>query len=173
MILFLNTLMFLLWMFCSSFSSISAVEACMPSTSKVGPRPAGAQDRPLRPHGFWRHCGGPSLKGEGGAEGGTEGRGEGEEGWDQPHHPGKQRLHQHTQQPQRVDPSRLHQRHQGTTSAVHCILLVVFLPSPLLSLHPHPTFPLCGGDPSHWRPLHIVRAYYIYPNIFYLSACCL
>lgn len=46
---------------------------------------------------------------------------------------------------------------------------IPFLPSPP-SLPHFPT--VCGGDPARWRPLHIVRAYYIYPNLFYLSVCC-
>ena len=52
--------------------------------------------------------------------------------------------------------------------------LLLFLPYPPLSsiLTRFPTV-FCGGDPIRWRPLHIVRAYYIYPNLFYLSVCCL
>lgn len=57
---------------------VTAVEERMPITSKVGPCPAGAPDRPLRPHDLRRHCGGSSPQGERGVEGGAEGGGEGE-----------------------------------------------------------------------------------------------
>jgi len=146
----------------SSTLSLSAFEVCMPSTSKVGPSPAGAQDRPLRPCGPWRHCGSPSIKGEGRAEGRAEGGGkrEGEEGWDQPHHPGKQWLHQHTQQPQpqRIDATPLYQHYwaQPLRPTVSSFSSSLFLPfssiltplshSPLWGRsHSLETFTYCKG----------------------------
>lgn len=142
----------------------------MPCASQVGSGPAGAQDGPLRPHGLRRHRGGASLQGEGGTEGRAEGGGGGgEEGGDQPHHPGKQRLHQHTQQPQpqRIDTPRLRINTTGYGPPSRPSLPRRFRPS---SPSRFPTA-CCGGDPIRWRPLHIVRAYYIYPNLFYLSTC--
>lgn len=71
-------------------------------------------------------------------------------------------------------PTPAHRRHPALSpgaSPVPGHLLLFFLPSRPSS----PRFPtvLCGGDPICWRPLHIVRAYYIYPNLFSLSVCCL
>lgn len=73
-----------------------AIEERLPLRSKLGPCLERAPDGSLRPHDLWRRCGGLSSQGEGGAKGGAER----EERWHQPHHPGKQRLDQHTQQPQ-------------------------------------------------------------------------
>lgn len=108
---------------------LPAVEERLLLRSKLGPCLKRAPDGSLRPHDLWRRCGGLSSQGEGGAEGGAER----EERWHQPHHPGKQRLHQHTQQPQ-----------------PQCISATLRLPltSPtshllrfLLLLHPHRAFP--------------------------------
>lgn len=64
---------------------------------KVGPGPEWAPDRPLRR---------PKLRGRSGGaspERGAEGEGGWEEGWDQPHHPGQQRLHSTQHYPQRIE----------------------------------------------------------------------
>lgn len=77
------------------FSS-PAFEERLPRGSKLGPRLERAPDGSLRRHDLWRRCGRLSSEGAGGAEGGAERA----ERWHQPHHPGKQRLDHHTQQPQ-------------------------------------------------------------------------
>lgn len=74
-------------------SFIPAIEERLPLRSKLGPCLERAPDGSLRPRDLWRRRGGLSSQG-GGAEGGAER----EERRHQPHHPGKQRLHQHTQQ---------------------------------------------------------------------------
>lgn len=129
---------------------LPAFEERLPRWSKLGPRLKRAPDGSLRRHDLWRRCGRLSSEGAGGAEGGAERA----ERWHQPHHPGKQRLDHHTQQPQ---PQCI----SDSPRASH----VSSRPLPSSpSSSPRFSTALCGGDPIRWRPLHIVRAYYIYPN---------
>lgn len=79
--------------FCFCFP---AIEERLSLTSKLGPCIERAPNGSLRPRDLGRPRGRLSPQGEGGAKGGAER----EERWHQPHHPGKQRLYQHTQQPQ-------------------------------------------------------------------------
>lgn len=140
-----------MWIWFPSFFSPPAIEERLPLRSKLGPCVERAPDGSLRPRDLWRRCGGLSSQGKGGAKGGAER----EERWHQPHYPGKQRLDQHTQQPQ---PQCI----SATSHFASHISSPLLPPSPPSS--PRFSTALCGGDPICWRPLHIVRAYYIYPT---------